>query len=574
MHQHVHVRNAALALCLAALVCLSASAAEARRKVAVGGELLHERGVCELPPAIAENLSLRPDFTARVLTSDAQLPWLTRDGLAKLAPGEVAAWVTLSLYGTRYEIVAFVVDEKGRFLGTVHRQATTRVIPGEGGRFDRVPPGPKQYLQNATVEIAADIAALLRSRRPARTTALLPVVLSRGRSDAAELPLDQQRAFHAFLAVLAHLAFTQDALRPVLVEGGDKAPDLKPPVLTVSVLGAGPLTQVFGISGSLKQAGRTVTCRVDPISREELLQTARRFYVRTFDGGDRVLRTWLPGEEVPAALAPPPAPPEPRRKRRPKTTDELAGDDWSFPLPDVLKAGPVETAERVYLGCRNGEVYALEAATGRTAWRAECDDVPCFLEPTDGPLVTGDVSGNLYAFDAAGSGKRTRRLLWKTKTTAPVLTKLDLPGKALVWLALEDGRIISVGTADGKVQSQAKLPERFGAPPVVDGSSVIAATVSGRLYRVRPDTGAVEPLVSLLCPVDGPLTVRRNCKLQVSALDTIQTDIVTAKDAEGDFHAVSLTDRRRPRVRLGGKTDIENPGENTGGFDTKLEVGD
>jgi polyvinyl alcohol dehydrogenase (cytochrome) len=90
---------------------------------------------------------------------------------------------------------------------------------------------------------------------------------------------------------------------------------------------------------------------------------------------------------------------------------------WAFAFPDsaMLRSQPAVYGGRVFAGSQNGDVYALDAATGCVHWTTTVEaEVRSGItvgevagEPT---LFFGDSSGYLYALDAA-----TGKPLWKMR---------------------------------------------------------------------------------------------------------------------------------------------------------------
>ena len=146
---------------------------------------------------------------------------------------------------------------------------------------------------------------------------------------------------------------------------------------------------------------------------------------------------------------------------------------WAFAFPDsaVLRSQPAVYRGRVFAGSQNGDVYALDAATGCIHWtttvQAEVRSGITVGEVAGKPtLFFGDSSGYLYALDGA-----TGKQLWKLRldehpaakaTSTPVFHQ----GRLYVGVAsLEEalavapayvcctfrGSVSAVQAADGKV---------------------------------------------------------------------------------------------------------------------------
>ena len=91
---------------------------------------------------------------------------------------------------------------------------------------------------------------------------------------------------------------------------------------------------------------------------------------------------------------------------------------WAFGIPGVAASGSQATVVggRIFVGSRNGMVYALDAQTGCIAWVFEADaavrSTPTVVRVADGGTVVffGDAHAQVYALDAAAAS-----LKWKIK---------------------------------------------------------------------------------------------------------------------------------------------------------------
>ena len=85
---------------------------------------------------------------------------------------------------------------------------------------------------------------------------------------------------------------------------------------------------------------------------------------------------------------------------------------WKFPTGDRVISSPVFKDNVIYFGGDDGNVYAVDAATGRQIWkRATNGPVPATPAIADGTLYVGSYDGKFYAFNA-----QTGALKWKFAT--------------------------------------------------------------------------------------------------------------------------------------------------------------
>lgn len=142
----------------------------------------------------------------------------------------------------------------------------------------------------------------------------------------------------------------------------------------------------------------------------------------------------------------------------------------------------------LYAASREGEIEALDPATGKTRWTAETK-----AELSAGPgvggnlVVVGTNDGDVIAFDM--TGKR----LWKTDVRGEVLAAPLVTGGRVI-VRTVDGRLRSLDAATGKEQWSAEEPVprlslRGTAPPVLAGETVLAGFDSGKVMAFALATG-------------------------------------------------------------------------------------
>jgi outer membrane protein assembly factor BamB len=99
-------------------------------------------------------------------------------------------------------------------------------------------------------------------------------------------------------------------------------------------------------------------------------------------------------------------------------------------------------------------------------------------------LVTADAEGDVYALDPA-SGK-TR---WRVETGARVVSGPSVYGD-LVLLGTLDAEVIALKRADGAPAWRATVSSEVLAPPVGDGGIIVVRCGDGRVFGLSAETGA------------------------------------------------------------------------------------
>src|SRR4030066_564276 len=91
------------------------------------------------------------------------------------------------------------------------------------------------------------------------------------------------------------------------------------------------------------------------------------------------------------------------------TTNNLL---WRFRTQDVIDSSPAVVDDIVYIGSRDGKIYALNATTGDEIWSYKTGNWFFFDSPAvaDGKVFIGSGDQRVYSFDA-----KNGTVLWKFK---------------------------------------------------------------------------------------------------------------------------------------------------------------
>ncbi len=181
---------------------------------------------------------------------------------------------------------------------------------------------------------------------------------------------------------------------------------------------------------------------------------------------------------------------------------------WRFPTGDRVVSSAVWHEGAVLFGSDDGNVYAVDAATGRQRW----------MQRTGGPVASTPAvaggrayvvsyDGRLYALDA-----RSGEVLWKfategerrfearglhgmqprTQTFADVFdVYLSSPvvSEGTVYFGSGDGHLYAVDAASGKLRWKFRTGDVVHASPAVAEGTVFVGSWDGRFYAVDARTG-------------------------------------------------------------------------------------
>ena len=171
----------------------------------------------------------------------------------------------------------------------------------------------------------------------------------------------------------------------------------------------------------------------------------------------------------------------------------LAGVKWKFSSRGPIRSSPVVAGGLVLFGSGDGNLYALEAATGHERWRASLGGAVASAPAVAGGLVFATSrERSLTAVDLSTGKERWR---FETGPDLPFHWGWDF------WLsspAVADGRVF-FGSGDGNLyaleaKSGRKLWEvstggRIRSSPAVAGGAVFVGSMSGRVHAVDAATG-------------------------------------------------------------------------------------
>jgi|GEM_PF-2495713 len=139
---------------------------------------------------------------------------------------------------------------------------------------------------------------------------------------------------------------------------------------------------------------------------------------------------------------------------------------------------PVVVGDLVVIASADGNVYALEAATGVLKWSFEGRNAFWSTPASDGKAVyvTG-MDHYLYALDAAKGAK-----LWEIDLGGPALGNLALSANGMLYTGTLNGEMLAVKTADKKIVWRKELAGNTWAAPLLLENKLYFGTDQSKLY--------------------------------------------------------------------------------------------
>jgi outer membrane protein assembly factor BamB len=166
----------------------------------------------------------------------------------------------------------------------------------------------------------------------------------------------------------------------------------------------------------------------------------------------------------------------------------------------------------VYFGSSDGNVYALDAASGGLKWKFKTGDV-VHASPAvaDGTVFVGSWDSYFYALDAA-TGKEKWR--FKTGEDPDIHNQVGIQSSALVadgmvYFGCRDSNLYALDarTGEKKWAFNNKGSWVIGSPVVKDGRLYFSTSDSGLFYAVDARTGALVYSLKFIWPMFSSPTV-------------------------------------------------------------------
>lgn len=169
---------------------------------------------------------------------------------------------------------------------------------------------------------------------------------------------------------------------------------------------------------------------------------------------------------------------------------------------------PAGDGSRVFAASHDGNVVALDARTGKRAWRVETE-VLLSAGPGvgEGHVIVGGLDGDLICLTAD-----TGREVWRRKIDGEVLAPPVIRNDSVVVTTI-DGKLRVLSRFDGSErwsfeQTAPALTLRGSAAPVVVGTTVVSGFDNGRLIAANLLDGAME-WEAVLSPPSGRSDLER-----------------------------------------------------------------
>ncbi len=165
---------------------------------------------------------------------------------------------------------------------------------------------------------------------------------------------------------------------------------------------------------------------------------------------------------------------------------------WTFEAPDVIVSTAAIAGGKVYVGCDDGHLYALDLASGKQRWTFKTSEAVRSSPTIYRDLVIfGDGAAVLHAVAAASGEER-----WSFKTDGEIISATNVVGERAVFGSY-DGFVYCVNPADGKLLWKFETAGRVHGTPAIAEGRVIAAGCDEYLHVLDIEDGKSVSKVSM-----------------------------------------------------------------------------
>ena len=181
---------------------------------------------------------------------------------------------------------------------------------------------------------------------------------------------------------------------------------------------------------------------------------------------------------------------------------------WKFPTGDRVISSPVFKDNVIYFGGDDGNVYAVDAATGHQVWkRATNGPAPATPAIADGTVYIGSYDGKFYAFNAqtgamkwkfATDGERRfeakglHGMQPKNQTIADpfdIFLSSPVVANGTVYFGSGDGNVYALDSATGDLLWKFKTGDVVHASPALADGVLFFGSWDSYFYAVDAATG-------------------------------------------------------------------------------------
>ncbi len=160
-------------------------------------------------------------------------------------------------------------------------------------------------------------------------------------------------------------------------------------------------------------------------------------------------------------------------------TEEGPQPLWKFQCEDEIRGTPAASAETVYIGAYDNNLYAVNASTGKFKWKYATEG-GIVTRPVinTGQILFGSEDRRLYNLDAASG-----RLNWTFTSEAPIHSSPAV-SEGHVFFGSDDGFLYSVNVASNRLFWRYDSGAPVRSSPVISGEQIYFGNDFGDLFSL------------------------------------------------------------------------------------------
>lgn len=174
---------------------------------------------------------------------------------------------------------------------------------------------------------------------------------------------------------------------------------------------------------------------------------------------------------------------------------------WAFSC-GASESSPLVVGPTVYVGSRDGRLYALDARTGRERWSFQtAGEIKGAAAFANGTVYVGSYDGRIYAIEA-----RSGRLRWVATVGAPVYATPAI-GAARLIVGTLAGDVYALDLSDGRTSWTRRTGSYIYSSAAIAGGTAFVGSYDGHFYALRLSDGSIRWEYGAGSPVSGTATV-------------------------------------------------------------------
>lgn len=157
---------------------------------------------------------------------------------------------------------------------------------------------------------------------------------------------------------------------------------------------------------------------------------------------------------------------------------------WTFETDDVVMASPVLHGNFVYVGSRDGKLYAVDAGRGNEHWSFDTgDQIETSAAVSNGRVFVSATDGVLYGLDAKTGREVWKHRLGRAMRSAPVVMN------SKVYVGESGGTVTALSSNEGRILWHVHTDGEVTCSPAVHENLVIFGSWDGRIRACDVDGG-------------------------------------------------------------------------------------